>query len=115
MASPLTESSSITCVHSGKVTGTGAPKLTIGGQAVLLADGVMGKTVDGCTNLPPPPSKVPCGAVASLLPPSLAQKLTVGGRPVVLDTLQGTTACAPPVPPPGPLSATAGQSKLTTI
>jgi hypothetical protein len=50
-----------------------------------------------------------------LLPTCFATKLTLGGQPAILDTLSGMTACVPPVPPPGPLSAIANQIKLKSI
>ncbi|HTO61226.1 MAG TPA: hypothetical protein VMM15_08210 [Bradyrhizobium sp.] len=49
--------------------------------------------------------------VLSVLPTSLAQKLTVGGLPAVLDTLSGLTDGKPP----GSLQSSAGQSKLTAV
>jgi hypothetical protein len=115
MGSPLTVSSTVQCGHLGPVTVSSSAKLTVGGNAVLLQSGVAGQPINSaaCLNPIPPanPSGVKCSAVVSVLPVSLAQKLTVGGQPVVLDSLTGLTNGVPP----GSLLAVAGQAKLTAV
>jgi hypothetical protein len=114
MSNVLTESSDVECGHQGTVGVTGAPKLTVGGNKALLQTGVAGQSVTACTtpNAPAatPPTK-PCQTVVSVLPVSLARKLTIGGQPVVLDTLKGLTDGLPP----GTLTAAARQTKLTAV
>jgi hypothetical protein len=109
MSKALTSASDVQCGHQGAVQAKSSAKLTVSGNAVLLATGVVGSPVTNCsTKLTSIPTS-PCTTVVSLLPTSLAQKLTVGGLPVVLDTLSGLTDGVPP----GSLESVAGQSKLT--
>jgi hypothetical protein len=113
MTSPLTTGSDVECGHKGTVSTSSSVKLTVDGNPVLVADGVVSKTVSGCTtpsSSGPPPTS-PCISVQSILPTCLATKLTAGGAAVVLDTLAGLTDGAPP----GTLAAVAGQSKLNVV
>lgn len=110
MGSPLTIGSDVECGHKGLVTVQSSAKLTIAGQAVLVASGVMGGPIAACTTAPSPSTK-PCTAVVAVLPVSQAIKLTAGGAGVVLDSLLGLTDGLPP----GTLFAAAGQSKLTAV
>jgi hypothetical protein len=114
MSHVLTESSDVECGHLGTVDVTGTSKLTVLGSQALLSSGVAGKSIALCItpNAPTatPPTKA-CMTVVSVLPVSLATKLTVGGQPVVLDTLKGLTDGLPP----GSLVAVALQSKLTAV
>lgn len=118
MPGVLTTASNVTCGHSpGKVTTTGSPKLKVSGQPVLLKTGIMGKPVSGCstpTVSPPSPVSKPCTSVLAVTLGE-AVKLTVGSLPVVLDTLKGATDGVVANAPQAFLSATAGQTKLTTI
>lgn len=88
-----TQADTVTCGHApGKVGTVGSPKLTVGGKPVLVATGVVGKLVTGCgTVVDPNTGTKLCTLVVSLTPPSLSTKLQVGGAPVVLSTLGGTT------------------------
>lgn len=110
----------MTCGHSpGKVTTTGSPKLQVSSQPVLLKLGIMGKPVGGCATVPAAdasgPTAKPCTSVTSVSAGE-ATKLTIGGMPVMLDTLAGQTdGMVGKVTPVLALSATAGQTKLTTI
>ena len=118
MPGVLTTASNVTCGHSpGKVTTTGSPKLKVSGQPVLLKTGIMGKPVGSCStpvvSAPSPVSK-PCTSVLAVLSGE-ALKLTVGSLPVMLDTLSGSTDGLVANAPQAFLSATAGQTKLTTL
>jgi hypothetical protein len=120
MRNPLTIASTVTCNHQGVVAVSSAAKLTVNGSAVLVESGVLSKSIVPGTCLtplhvpPPPPPTSPCTTVVSVLPTSMATKLTAGGMAVLLDSLAGQTdgVC---VPPPGTLSAAAGQNKLTAV
>jgi hypothetical protein len=109
MGNPLTVSSDVECSHKGSVAVISKAKLTIGGNAVLLSDGIVGQAIAHCTQVSA--STTPCTNVVSITPASQALKLTVGGSGVILDTVQGVTNGAPP----GKLMAVAGQSKLTAV
>ena len=110
MSKALTTGSDVQCGHKGAVQVSSSAKLTIGGNAVLLTSGVMGSSVANC-GTPISSTTAPCSTVLSVLPTSLAQKLTVGGLPVVLDTLSGLTDGKPP----GSLLSKPVQSKLTAV
>jgi hypothetical protein len=110
MSKALTTASDVECGHQGAVQVSSSAKLTIGGNAVLIASGVVGSSVAHCAT-PASSTTSPCMTVLSVLPTSLAQKLTVGGLPVVLDTLSGLTDGKPP----GSLQSSAGQSKLAAV
>jgi|ERR1043165_6829455 hypothetical protein len=119
MPGVLTTGSNVTCGHSpGKVTTTGSPKLTVSGQPALLKTGIMGKPVGGCSTPPASdasgPTAIPCTSVIAVTAGD-ATKLTIGGMPVMLDTLAGqTNGMVGKVTPQQLLSATAVQTKLTT-
>jgi hypothetical protein len=93
--------------HGGTVSTSSSSKLTVAGAAVLTGDGVTGKTVAGCQT-PTSNSTQPCKTVAAVSG-GLASKLTVGGLPVVLEDVVGSTDGVPP----GALAADAAHDKLT--
>jgi hypothetical protein len=105
----LTTADSVRCPHSGTVQVAGADKLKIGGNAVLLVSGIAGHAVGGCKT--PSPGKL-CSTVLTATA-GAATKLTVGGRPVALDTLAGTTDGLISAVVQLLLPTTAHQSKLT--
>jgi len=115
MPAVVTKASLVTCAHKGTVITVGAPKLTVGGSPVLVAAGIVGQSILGCTIAPPPMSNTPCTLVISPLinPPSLATKLYVSGNPVAIATLDGTTngELGGITPQPG-LAATVTQTLL---
>jgi hypothetical protein len=125
MAAPvLNMASTIRCdvlapsLHGGTVAKASTAKLTVNTARVLpnvVQPAIGGPNglgaVTGCTNAPPPPSKAPCQRVATILPVGVATKLTVQGVGVLLNTLKGTTVGTPP----GTLTATANQTRLTAI
>jgi hypothetical protein len=118
MASVLTIASTVLCdraapgAHGGKVgvTPRAPAKLTVDGNPVLVQTGIVGKPVTGCATQSTSSSK-PCTSVVSLQATGFAQKLTLGGQPVALDSLAGTTDGAPP----GAVPADARQTILTTV
>jgi hypothetical protein len=117
MTAVVTEKT-VTCGHGGTVAAVGTPKLTVGGLPVLVASGIVGKTVTGCgtpTVTTSPPSS-PCTKVLTVTAPaSLATKLFVGGNPVVTAALTGTTnGVVSGTTPQTLLSATVTQTFLTT-
>jgi hypothetical protein len=106
--------------HGGTVAKTSTAKLTVNGAAVLanrVQPPIGLGAVTGCANPPNPPTTIPCSMVATVTA-GVANRLTVGGVAVLLETLKGTTLGTPPAPaavPPGTLSATANQNRLTAI
>jgi hypothetical protein len=90
MSTVLTTGATALCGHpTGVVTlPATASKLTVGGKAVLLEAHVSGATVVGCALAGT--GNAPCGTVTSVTD-GKAVKLSVGGLPVLLDSLTGTT------------------------
>jgi hypothetical protein len=120
MSAVVTASSTVTCGHitpvlPGTVSTVGSPKLTVGGSPVLIASGIEGKAVTSC-GITPSSTSTKCLTVksVSVAPASVATKLTVGGKPVVLAGLQGTTdGKLLGVTPQPLLGATVAQTLLT--
>lgn len=118
MPNVLTTDSTVLCgvlvrgsLHGGSVKVSGTDKLKVNGGKVLLKSGIVEKSVAGCQNTQPPTGKTPCKNVSQVTTGE-AIKLKVGGNGVIIEsTLTGVTDGTPP----GPLSATAGQTKLTAI
>ncbi|MFE5720440.1 hypothetical protein [Streptomyces erythrochromogenes] len=109
MPTVLNARASIGCGHGGTVQlSAGQSTFTAGGAAVLVAGDLDGGPVSGCLTVPTPGGTVKCTAVVSVAG-GTAATLTVGGRPVLLDTVSGQTNGNPP----GVLVVTApGQTKL---
>jgi hypothetical protein len=98
MPSILTSQAVIMCAHGGQVRPIpGQMKVTIQGAPVLCVPDLLGAPIVGCTQ-PPTPTTKPCTLVASTLPGSWSLKVTVGGRPAYLATLNGLTDGVPPSP-----------------
>jgi hypothetical protein len=115
MPKVLTTGSNVTCGHEGTVATSSTAKLKINGQPVLLQEGIVGKTVENClTPTVSNPTSSPCASVSSV-DKGNATKLTGGGNAVMLETLTGGTNGVVSGNAQTFLSATAGQSKLTTI
>jgi hypothetical protein len=94
----VTSAASITCLHGGRVgVRPGQQAVTIDGGAILCEPDLVGSPITGCT-VPATPSSKPCTLVVSTLPGSSNPRVTVGGRPVMLATLQGLTDGVPPAP-----------------
>lgn len=112
MSNVLTMSSTVLCdqgPHAGIVEIDSSAKLCVAGSSVLTKESVNGKTVTAC-KIQVSNTTQPCVEVESILG-SETSKLTVGGKPVLLETLVGKTDGKPI----GNLNATANQTKLTAI
>jgi hypothetical protein len=120
MAKVLTLTSSVVCGHpGGKVTMTSVTKLQVNGSPVLLEDGIVLKGVTGCGTPPASdisgPTAKPCLTVSAITA-GRATKLKVNGRPVMLETLKGSTdGMVGKATPQNLLGAVANQPKLDTI
>lgn len=119
MPGVITVGSNVTCGHAGTVATTGQAKLTINGNQVLLKDGILGKDVSSCATVAAAdvsgPTAKPCLKV-SAVNSGEATKLTIDGRPVMLETLAGTTdGMVTKVTPQPLLAAMANQMKLTAV
>lgn len=122
MPRALTMASTVTCGHQippkvGGVQQASLAKLRVSGQPVLLESSVVGKPIPDCGTVPkapPPPGLVskPCSAVTAVAG-GASLKLKVGGSPVLLDTLGGSTDGVVESQPQASLSGVANQSKLT--
>lgn len=111
VAHPVTESGSLTCSHAGvrKLTGAGAGKLTVEGVKVVLLGAATGPgTYVGCVFKPD--GSAPCTSTTTV-PGESVVRLTVGGKPVLLDSaaLQAGTPA-----PATSVTISAGQATLTT-
>ncbi|MFD0277838.1 hypothetical protein ACFVHB_28565 [Kitasatospora sp. NPDC127111] len=93
----------IECVHGGRyrLPGPGAPALTVSGHGALVMGAEAGRSfAPGSPGLLTPCSfstaagPQPC-VTAPALPAGLSRKLTVGGRPVLLATANGTSTSNP--------------------
>jgi hypothetical protein len=120
MPAVLTTASAVECDHGGSVATSSSAKLSVDGNPVLVyPSSVMGKAVAGCTTVPASDSSgtthITCTAVGPVTPGS-ANKLTVGGQPVALDTLGGETNGMAARETPQALAAPdARQLKLSTV
>lgn len=130
MAKVLTINSLVTCAHKGRISLKSSTKLTVNRKPVLVKSAIDRQTIMNCTTVlkvdPAGPIDLPCNSVSATplpAPPSMsgvttgeARKLTVGGEPVMLDTLAGQTngMVGKVAPQPG-LSAVAQHNKLVAI
>jgi len=94
MSFVVTVGSDVECSDSGVATMTSSAKLTVSTEKVVVAAGLVGATVAGCTQVPPPQTDVACKTVKTLTSGE-AGKLTVGGRAVLLDSLKAVADGAP--------------------
>jgi hypothetical protein len=109
MAAPITVTGSFVCQHDGTASPTaGDPRLTVGGDEVVLFDGATTFGPYAQCGAPTPPGV--CVATTTLLPnPGRSSLLTVGTNPVLLGSVQASsTPAAVPLK-----SVAAGQSVLT--
>lgn len=91
MAPIVTSSARIMCNHTGLVTIL--PKqfqVSIQGGLVLCEGDLIGAVIVGCKQ-PVTTNTKPCTSILSTLPGSTSLKVTVGGRPVYVATLNGLT------------------------
>lgn len=115
----LTTAIPVKCPHVGIVTLASAVRLRVAGVAVLVqsAPPTPLGTVVSCTAGSPSLPGTPCLKVLTITA-GQAGKLTVGGRPVLLATLTGTTDGTPPAVPPAPglpLVLPVDQPRLTAV
>lgn len=116
MGKAVTIKGSFACAHSGTAKLADAPvpvtdkRLTVSGDAVALFPGVGNVgPYNGCKlNPPPPPPPCLATALAEAPPPNPGQsgRLTVGGAPVLLDSLTADS-----LPAKTPVTVDAGQAK----
>src|SRR6266481_1458018 len=93
MSAVLTQGSSLACAHQGKVTlSPTQTKLKIGGQAALVdGDLKLAAISTACATVTDPNTgALKCAAIASTIG-GVATKLTVGGKGVLLDSIEGLT------------------------
>ena len=122
MAAVLTTSSTVLCgpvpPHLGAVVVKGNPKLTVSSAGVLLEDGIKGQSISAAqkcqivdnTNS----GNKHCTSVMAVTT-TLATKLKVATKPVVLMPLSGGTDGTLGGTLQTALAATANQAKLTAI
>jgi len=110
MPKVLTTGSTLKCANQGKVTAGSAAKLLVAGKPVLLADSVTAWGIVGCMQTNANAGQVPCVSGAAVSG-GAANKLTVGGVAVLLDTLAATSKEG--VPLKTITASTAGHDKLS--
>lgn len=112
--------STVTCGHPrppkvGRVQKTSAAKLKVDGQSVLLARSIVGASVSDCGTTPASDASgviaKPCLAVSAVTD-GTSLKLMIGGEPIMLETLGGSTDGIVDRMPQQALSGRANQSKL---
>lgn len=116
MGNVFTTASTVLCgvlapkLHGGTVKKTSAAKLTVSGNAVLVATSL--GTVAGCLTVPPPQGQKACLNVLKVSPNSVATKLLANGSGVLLEKLTGVTDGVPA----GDLGGSqASQTKLVAV
>lgn len=116
MPKVLTESSTLKCSSQGTVQLTaGQSKLTVGGAKVLVEGDLAEATISGCTltDSSGPPPTVQCKKVSTVMA-GAATKLKVDGKPVFLDTAQGSADGLAPAPETFSVQS-AGQDALQAV
>jgi hypothetical protein len=115
MPKALTVGSSLVCAHGGTVVLKPSQSiLTVDGSAVLVVGDLDGAPISGCptpVSVAPAPVTKPCLTVVSMTSPPSA-KLSVGGKPVLIDTAQGLTDGVTTPPTNQWQVKDAGQTKL---
>lgn len=116
MAAVLTESSSVACGHQGGVQlRAGQSKLSVNGSKVLVQGDLNGATISNCITVPDPnTATIKCPSVATAIG-GIAGKLTVNGKGVLLESIQGQTSGTVGGTPQTWSVQSAGQTKLTTV
>jgi hypothetical protein len=110
MATVLTAQAVIGCGHGGTVTIVASQAtLSAGGAAVLVAGDLTGAVITKCQTVVTAPAIKKCTSVLAVTGGSAA-RLSAGDKPVLLDSVTGTTDGNPV----GSLTVTAaGQTVLT--
>jgi hypothetical protein len=116
MAGVLTESSTVKCAHQGTVKLTASQsKLTVGGKKVLVEGDLTAPPaqVSSCATVVNQTS-TKCLMVSSAMG-GVAQKLKVGGKGVLLESVQGQTSGVIGGTPQTWSVQDAGQTKLKAV
>jgi hypothetical protein len=112
MGAVLTEGSILACGHGATGSASGNSKFKVSGSAVLTSAGTSGWSfvLASCTQqkTQATPNNNPCSQLSSQNG-GKSRKLTVGGSPVILESIAGDTNGMPLTD----VKCTAGQSKLT--
>jgi len=112
MGAVLTQGSTLACGHGATGSASGNSKLKVSGSAVLTSAGTSGWSFvpASCSQqvTQATPNNNPCSQLSSQNG-GKSQKLTVGGSPVILESIAGDTNGKPL----SDVKCTAGQSKLT--
>lgn len=119
MPNVLTVNSTVSCGHPPPVGGgvvdvRSAAKLRVAGASVLLVDGISGRTLRTPCGTVPSSGTTKCTKVDAVSVGS-ATKLTVGGQPVILDTVRGRTDGTVGGAPQLLLAGVANQVKLRGV
>jgi hypothetical protein len=93
MSLVLTENSTLTCAHAGRVKLVATQsKLTVNGSKVLVDGDLSGRTISRCLTVPDPnTSTVKCFSITSA-EGGIAEKLKVNGKGVLLEKVKGKTS-----------------------
>ena len=120
----LTMPDTVRCGHTlppklGIVTTSSAAKLKVNGNAVLLMDSIASKSVADCATVAASdvsgPTAKPCTAVSAVTA-GQSLKLKVGGQPVMLATLKGSTdGMVAKIAPQILLAGLPNQTKLNSV
>jgi hypothetical protein len=112
MGAVLTAGSTLACGHGATGSATGNSKLKVSGSTVLTSAGTSSWSfiLANCTQKPTQaqPNNIQCSKLLSQNG-GKSQKLTVGGSPVILESIAGDTNGKPK----SDVMCKAGQSKLT--
>jgi hypothetical protein len=113
MPKVITQGSSLTCAHQGKIQlAPSQTKLKVDGQAVLVEGDLIGAAIVGCTVVESTSSKR-CTSVVSMAA-GASLKLKVDGKAVLLETAAGLTDGLPAGANLWSVQS-AGQTKLETL
>jgi hypothetical protein len=112
MAAVVTTAGSLTCANQGQPALSSPARLTVDGKPVLLFSAVSGLSLyAGCT-FPLGNMIDPCDET-SVVAGGKAAVLTVGGEPVLIDSVQATSGTKKRQGAFTPVTVAAGQNKLT--
>jgi hypothetical protein len=93
MSFVVTEGSQVQCTHVGSVQlRAGQSKLVVAGSGALVDGDLAGAMISGCITVPDPNTTTTKCLTVSSVENGVATKLTVGGKGVVLDSIQGNTS-----------------------
>jgi hypothetical protein len=90
----ITLDSDVECPDQGRATIVSSERLTISAKAVVAKLDLVGAAIGGCLQVPPPQTNIACIAIVSCSSGE-STKLTVGSKPVMLNTLAAASAGQP--------------------